>query len=127
MASESEGIVEDVNDPSPEEIERFAAASRERLPEFDLASVLREEISEGLERLQETLLSDSLPPVESVVLLSSRDEASDQDLDVLLEVEIEKIDVEGFGLTLTNELQAAAETLADDIVNAYWTYSTRAR
>lgn len=168
------GIAEDMDDPSPEAVERFAAALRKRVPEFDLASVVREEISERLEGLQETLLSDSPPPVESVVPLASGDEASDEDLDVLLEVEIEKIvisggwdenpegpivlyatarlldpgdshalrqnplqasssgsldwevledgDVEGFGLALTNELQVAAERLADDIVNTYWTY-----
>ena len=167
------GVVEDLDDPSPEEIERVAAFVKPRVPIFDLGAVVYEEITERLEDIRDRVSGESTYPVNRVVSVASRSDASDQNLNVLLEVEIESIsvsspwdknpdgpivldavarlldpesgaelfryrrsnevvgepldwevldngDIEGFALTLTNDLRVAAESLAAEIVKAYW-------
>jgi hypothetical protein len=167
------GIVEDLDDPSPEEIERVAAFLAPRVPEFDLGPVVREAILERLAGIRDGVADGSMRPVHQVVSVESRSEASGQKLHVVLEVEIQSInvsspwdenpggpivldavarlldpesgaelfqhrgsneavgvpldwevlengDIEGFALALTNDLRVAAESLAAEIVKAYW-------
>lgn len=87
------GIVEDLDDPSPEEIERVAAFVKPRVPIFDLGAVLYEEITERLEDIRDEVSGESTYPVNRVVSVASRSEASGKKLNVLLEAEIESISV----------------------------------